>query len=131
MGGGGRGGVVLGHSLGGNAALHVACRRPDLFGAVATSSAALWWPGDVVQLSGSEVVAEVLASRHLRLWMQAGTDEDPDLLRCNRDLWARARRAELDLMHHEHPRGHELAEFRRGLAQALPHLLQASDRAHE
>jgi enterochelin esterase-like enzyme len=42
--------VVLGHSLGGNAALHVACSRPDLFGAVATGSAALRWPVDEVQM---------------------------------------------------------------------------------
>jgi enterochelin esterase-like enzyme len=116
-------GVALGHSLGGNAALHVACRRPDLFGSVATGSAALWWPGDELQLAGSAVVAEVLAAQHLRLWMQAGTDERADLLQCNRDLWARAHQAGLDLVHHEHPGGHELAAFRRGLEQALPHLL--------
>jgi enterochelin esterase-like enzyme len=72
--------VVLGHSLGGNAALHIAYRRPDPFGAVATGSAALWWPGDDVQMPGSDVVDEVLASTDLRLWMQAGSTELPDLL---------------------------------------------------
>ncbi len=46
--------VVLGDSLGGNAALHVASRWPGLFSRVATASAALWWPGDEVQLSGSQ-----------------------------------------------------------------------------
>jgi enterochelin esterase-like enzyme len=120
-------GVVLGHSLGGNAALHVACRWPDLFGAVATGSAALWWPGDEVQLSGSQVGDEVLASIRLRIWMEAGLTDRPDLLRCNRELWERADAAGLDLVHHEHPGGHELSAWRSGLEQALPHLLP-SDR---
>jgi enterochelin esterase-like enzyme len=115
--------VVLGHSLGGNAALHVASRRPDLFGAVATGSAALWWPGDDVQLSGRQVVSDVLASSDLRLWMQVGTAEDSELLESNRDLWDRADRSGLDLVHLEHPGGHELAAWRSGLEQALPHLL--------
>jgi enterochelin esterase-like enzyme len=115
--------VVLGHSVGGNAALHIACRRPDLFGAVATGSAALWWPGDDVQMPGSDVVDEVLASTGLRLWMQAGSTELPDLLPRNRELWERAEAAGLDLVHLEHPGGHELSAWRSGLEQALPHLL--------
>ncbi len=115
--------VLVGHSLGGNAALHVASRRPDLFGAVATGSAALWWPGDDVHLSGSQVVEAVLASTGLRLWMQAGTAEDPELLRSNRDLWERADRAGLDIVHQERPGGHDLSAWRSGLAQALRHLL--------
>jgi enterochelin esterase-like enzyme len=115
--------VVLGHSLGGNAALHVASRRPDLFGGVATGSAALWWPGDEVQMSGGQVVEEILASTDLRLWMQVGVGEDANLVRCNRELWARAVAAGLDLAHLEHPGGHELSAWRSGLRQALPHLL--------
>jgi enterochelin esterase-like enzyme len=115
--------VVLGHSLGGNAALHIACRRPDLFGAVATGSAALWWPGDEVQMRGSDVVDEVLASTDLRLWMQAGSTELPDLLPRNRELWERGHAAGLDLVHREHPGGHELSAWRSGLERALPHLL--------
>jgi enterochelin esterase-like enzyme len=115
--------VVLGHSLGGNAALHVGCHRPDLFGGVATGSAALWWPGDDVQMSGEQVADEVLASTGLRLWMQAGVGEDADLVRCNRELWARADAAGLELAHLEHPGGHELSAWRGGLEQALPYLL--------
>jgi enterochelin esterase-like enzyme len=116
--------LVLGHSLGGNAALHLACRRPDLFGAVATGSAALWWPGDDVQMSGSQVVEEVLACPDLRLWMQAGSTEGPELLSRNRDLWERADAAGLDLVHLEHPGGHELSAWRSGLERAVPHLLR-------
>lgn len=115
--------LVMGHSLGGNAALHVATWWPELFGGVATASAALWWPGDDVQLSGSQVAAEVQAVAGLRMWMQAGTGEDPDLLRCNRELWERADQAGLDLVHVEHPGGHELSAWRQGVRQALPHLL--------
>ncbi|WP_256793222.1 alpha/beta hydrolase-fold protein [Terrabacter sp. Ter38] len=116
--------VVLGHSLGGNAALYVAAHWPRLFGGAATGSAALWWPGDPVQLSGSQVAAEVQAATGLRLWMQAGTAEDPDLLRSNREFWEGADAASLDLVHVEHSGGHELSAWRSGLGQALPHLLR-------
>ena len=118
--------VVMGHSLGGNAALHVASRWPGLFGRVATASAALWWPGDDQRLSGSQIAAEVQAVSGLRLWMQAGTDEDPELLRSNREFWKAADEASLDLVHVEHPGGHELSAWRQGLSQALPHLLTES-----
>lgn len=118
--------VVLGHSLGGNAALHLASRWPDFFGGAATASAALWWPGDDVHLSGGQISAEVQTATGLRLWMQAGAAEDPDLLRCNRELWQRADQVGLDLVHVEHPGGHELSAWRQGLAQALPHLLTQS-----
>ncbi len=115
--------VIIGHSLGGNAALHVASRWPDLFGRVATASAALWWPGDDVQLSGRQVAAEVQGVSGLRLWMQAGAADDPDLLRSNREFWKTADEARLDLVHVEHPGGHELSAWRQGLSRALPHLL--------
>jgi enterochelin esterase-like enzyme len=105
---------VLGHSLGGNAALHVAARWPALFGGAATGSAALWWPGDDVQLSGSQIAAEVRAAPGVRLWMQAGTAEDPDLLRCNREFWESADAAGLDTAYVEHSGGHELSAWRYG-----------------
>ena len=113
----------MGHSLGGNAALHVASRWPGLFGRAATASAALWWPGDDVRLSGSEIAAEVQAASGLRLWMQAGAADDPELLRSNREFWKAADEASLDLVHVEHPGGHELSAWRHGLSRALPHLL--------
>jgi enterochelin esterase-like enzyme len=39
-------------------------------------------------------------------------------------LWERADAAGLDLVHLEHPGGHELSAWRSGLEQALPHLLE-------
>jgi enterochelin esterase-like enzyme len=115
--------VVMGHSLGGNAALHVASRWPGFFSRVATASAALWWPGDDLRLSGSQIAADVQAVRGLRLWMQAGAAEDPELLRSNREFWKAADEASLDLVHVEHSGGHELSAWRQGLSRALPHLL--------
>src|SRR3954453_5806908 len=114
--------LVLGHSLGGNAALHVACRR-RLFGSGVAGSAAPQWPGDDDQLAGEKVVDDVLASTGLRFWMQAGSDEDSALLAANRDLWGRADDAGLDLVHREFDGGHELSAWRAGLALALPQLL--------
>ena len=118
--------LVLGHSLGGNAALYVACRWRHLFGAVATGSAALYWPGDDDQLAGEDVLDDVLASSGLRLWMQAGSEEDARLLAANRDFWERAGESGLDLVHREFAGGHELSAWRAGLALALPHLLSGS-----
>ena len=115
--------VVMGHSLGGNAALHVASRWPGLFSRVATGSAALWWPGDDLRLSGTQIAAEVHAVSGLRLWMQAGVAEDPELLRSNREFWKAADEAGLDIVHVEHRGGHELSAWRQGLSRALPHLL--------
>lgn len=115
--------LALGHSLGGNAALHAVCRWPDLFGAAATGSAALWWPGDDVQLSGRQVTAEVLAASGSRIWMTVGRADDASLVAANREFWAEAERAGLDLVHDEHDGGHELAGWRAGLTRALPHLL--------
>ena len=118
--------LVLGHSLGGNAALYVACHWPHLFGAAVTGSAALYWPGDNDQLAGESVVDDVLASSGLRFWMQVGSNEDAELLAANRDLWERADDAGLDLVHREFEGGHELSAWTAGLALALPHLLSGS-----
>lgn len=118
--------LVLGHSLGGNAALYVACHGPQLFGAAVTGSAALYWPGDDDQLAGESVIDDVLASSGLRFWMQAGSAEDARLLAANRSLWGRADRAGLDLAHREFEGGHELSAWQAGLGLALPHLLSGS-----
>jgi enterochelin esterase-like enzyme len=115
--------VVLGHSLGANAALHFACRRPDLFGAVATGSAALWWPGDEVQMPGGETSS----TRSLRP-QTCGCGCRPaapsfDLLPRNRDLWERGDAAGLELVHLEHPRGHSCPPGGAVSSRGLPHLL--------
>ncbi len=114
--------VIAGHSLGGLAALHVAHLAPASFGGVATGSAALWWPGSDVQLSGAEVV-EQAGGFSGRIWMELGTEEDRELIDANRRLRDQARCSGRDLVYREVCGGHDLALWRGGLGDGLAHLL--------
>jgi enterochelin esterase family protein len=116
--------VVAGHSLGGLAALHVASLDPASFGGVAVGSAALWWPGNDVQLSGAEVV-EAASSYPGRTWMELGTEEGLELVDANRSLREEATMAGGDLVYREVCGGHDLALWRGGVGDGLAHLLAA------
>jgi enterochelin esterase family protein len=120
--------VLVGHSLGAVAALHLAAQRPHVFGGVVAGSAALSWPEQSGQLSGQVVAAAYLdAAGTSRLFLDAGTEEG-DLLRCNRafhDALVRAGRA---VTYREFRGGHDHACWRGSLADGIVDVLtKASD----
>lgn len=76
---------LMGASLGGLSALDLAWRRPDVFGFVGVFSGALWWRGEdgdwqVHQRSrlAHRFVRESDKAPRLRLWFQAGTEDETD-----------------------------------------------------
>jgi enterochelin esterase family protein len=115
--------VLVGHSLGAVAALHLATRRPDLFGSVVAGSPALWWPGENGQLSGASVAAAYASSAAAgRLFLDAGTEEG-DLLegaRSFRDTLVNAGHA---AMYREFRGGHDHACWRGSLADGIVEVL--------
>jgi enterochelin esterase-like enzyme len=116
--------VVAGHSLGGLAALHLASLDPDVFGAAAVGSAALWWPGNDGHLSGADVVED--ASNYPgRTWMEVGTEEGRELIEANQRLREQATTGGRDLTYREVRGGHDLALWRGGIGDGLAHLLGA------
>jgi len=66
---------ILGSSLGGLAAFHLAWRHPDVFGLVGMMSPALWWAdGYTLEMvrCGDGIEQE------LRIWIDTGTEEEED-----------------------------------------------------
>jgi enterochelin esterase family protein len=115
--------VLVGHSLGAVAALHLAARRPDLFGGVVAGSAALWWPGENGQLSGGGVEAAYLdAPGTGRLFLDAGTEEG-DLLRRNRAFHHALVGAGRRVTYREFRGGHDHACWRGSLADGIVDVL--------
>lgn len=115
--------VLVGHSLGAVAALHLASRRPDVFGGVVAGSPALWWPGDNGQLSGSEVAAAYAGTARVgRLFLEVGSEEG-GLLKDARTFRGRLAEAGRDLNYREFRGGHDLACWRGGLADGVVDVL--------
>jgi enterochelin esterase-like enzyme len=118
--------ILVGHSLGAVAALHLATRRPDQFGGVVAGSAALWWPGGNGNLSGSDVAATYLdAPRTSRLFLDVGTEEG-DLLERNRAFHADLVRAGRTVTYREFRGGHDHACWRGSLADGIVDVLRES-----
>jgi enterochelin esterase-like enzyme len=99
--------VLVGHSLGAIAAIHLASTSAGAY-RVALLSAALWWPGDNGQLSGAAAIDELIASPDVRVWMTAGEQEERKLLRSNGILAARLTRAAHPFERRSHPGAHDL-----------------------
>jgi len=111
--------VLAGHSLGAVAALHLAARRPGLFGSVVAGSPALWWPGQNGQISGAGVAAAYLnAPRPGRLFLDAGTEEG-DLLKHTRAFHDTLMKAGHDVTYREFRGGHDHACWRGSLADGI------------
>ena len=100
--------VLVGHSLGAIAAIHLASGKALGADRVALLSAALWWPGDNGQLSGDAAIGELMAAPGLGVWMTAGEQEEQKLLRSNDELAARLADAAHPFERRSHPGGHEL-----------------------
>jgi enterochelin esterase-like enzyme len=111
--------VLAGHSLGAVAALHLAARRPSLFGSVVAGSPALWWPGENGQISGAAVAA-AYADRAPsgRLFLDAGTEEG-DLLTDTRAFHDTLVKTGHDVTYREFRGGHDHACWRGSLADGI------------
>ena len=111
--------VLVGHSLGAVAALHLAARRPDLFGSVVAGSAALWWPGENGQLSGRDVADAYAANTpNGRLFLTVGTEEGA-LLEDNRRFHATLLGTGHHVSYTEFRGGHDHACWRGNLADGI------------
>ena len=115
--------LLAGHSLGAVAALHLSTQRPDLFGSVIASSAALWWPGENGQISGADVAAAYANGGPTgRLFLEAGTEEG-DLLRNVRAFHDRLVKTGRMVTYREFRGGHDHACWRGGLADGIVDVL--------
>jgi enterochelin esterase-like enzyme len=100
--------VLVGHSLGAIAAIHLASAGALAARQVALLSAALWWPGDDRQLSGAAAMDKLVAAPEVRVWLTAGAQEEPKLLRSNEVLASRLARAAHPFERRSHPGPHDV-----------------------
>jgi enterochelin esterase-like enzyme len=117
--------VLAGQSLGGLTVSWAALRHPELFGRVAISSMAAWWPGDDHGgLTGAQILEAYgqAGSKPIRFYLDVGSRE--------RELLAsvQAFRNVLmghgyDMLYREYEGGHDLACWLGGLADGLVALL--------
>jgi iron(III)-enterobactin esterase len=77
--------AIMGFSLGGLMAFDLAWNHPDVFGAVGVFSGSLWWrtaDADTHARQESRImhrrVRDTESPGYLRLWFQAGTDDEQD-----------------------------------------------------
>jgi enterochelin esterase family protein len=89
---------------------------------VVVGSAALWWPGSELQLSGAEVVDEA-SGYPGHIWMELGTEEGRELIEANRRLRDGATSGGHELAYREVCGGHDLALWRGGVGDGLAQLL--------
>lgn len=100
--------VLVGHSLGAIAAIHIASTSALGADQVALLSAALWWPGDNGQMSGAAAIDELIAAPDVGVWMTAGEQEERKLLHSNEVLAARLTRAAHPFERRSHAGAHDL-----------------------
>ncbi len=120
--------ALAGHSLGAVAALHLATRRPDLFGSVVAGSPALWWPGESGQMCGADVVSGYLNRPRVgRVFLNVGTEEG-ELLTDARTFRDALVAADHDVTYREFRGGHDHACWRGALADGIVDVLSKAGR---
>lgn len=116
--------ILMGHSLGGLFAVHVALSqdpRAPIFGRIAAASASLWWDGGVT-FGLEEAFAATYDDFPIDLFLGAGTMEPALILGYQREMERRLRTrgyAQLHLEAHEYPRTHHSAAWRPTYRHAL------------
>jgi enterochelin esterase family protein len=108
--------LLLGPSLGGLATLYAALRSPEVFGNAASQSGSLWF-GDGAMVA--ELGAPPARGLRLKLFMDCGTYETPDMLRYNRQGFEAARRAGQAVEYREYPSTHDWIAWRNRLQELL------------
>jgi predicted alpha/beta superfamily hydrolase len=68
--------AIGGSSLGGLLTMHLGLRYPTAFGRLAVLSPSVWWDDRVILRE----VASLAAKPPLRIWLDAGTAEGPDVI---------------------------------------------------
>lgn len=121
--------AVAGSSLGGLTALYTGLKASDLFGAVVSQSASLWWAPDVWP-EGEDVPLSVDANRMaelfaqspklpLTIWMDVGRWERQMMVTPNRELRTVLNAKGYAVTYQEQESGHDYVTWRRTLAEGL------------
>jgi len=113
--------IITGSSAGGLAAVHIALRRPDLFGNVLSQSGAFWRGPEASNAPPYEWLTEQAAkwpTKPVRFWLEVGSTESrgamqgqaPSILAANRALRDTLRAKGYDVTYTEIPGGVHAAE---------------------
>jgi len=117
--------AIGGSSLGGLVSLHLAMKRPDLFGRAAVMSPSIWWDGRAVLKS-----VEAFDGNPPRMWVDIGGREGNEALndtRALRDLIAKKRWDEETFRYFEDRRGdHSERAWARRIRDVLEFLFPPS-----
>lgn len=117
--------LVMGASMGGLISLQQALRFPQTFGYVASQSGSTWFGKDRI----IPWIANAGATQ-LKMFLEVGTFEDPDMTDCNRKAWKAAQQAGLEVYYQEFPSTHDWIAWRNRLTPILRYFFDSRYQSH-